>query len=108
MIMRIDGRRLLWALPLLVCFFLASTPAHAEMVIYPARLEIKEVEPGLFEVSFRTSGNTGKSTECSAGIAFCMYPVCQISQISGDANMKITRWRVSCLPDSLYGEGIWY
>ena len=77
-------------------------PVKAD-VIFPARLEIKEIEPGIFEVVFVLPVVQGKVLKAQP----ILPDRCKIlsdPEVSGDFNMKISKWQMSCLADSLHGE----
>jgi hypothetical protein len=100
--MRIDQWSILAAFLLLVCCFFTGIPANPDVVSL-ARLEIKEVEPGLFEVFFVLPVVQGKVLKAQPVLPSACTRISE-PQVTGDTNMKISRWRVSCLPDSLYGD----
>ena len=77
-------------------------PVKAD-VIFPARLEIKEIEPGIFEVVFVLPVVQGKVLKAQPILPDRCKRLTD-PEVSGDFNMKISRWQVSCLADSLHGE----
>lgn len=96
--------RLRWVLhlTLLVACLSLSIPCKADMV-FPARLEITEVEPGIFEVFFVLPVVQGKVLKAQPVLPSGCVPLTK-PVITGDYNAKISKWQVTCLPDSLYGQ----
>jgi len=85
------------------CLF-ASVPAKAD-VIYPARLQMTETEPGIFEVTFVLPVVNGKVLKARP----LLPEACQLLEepiIDGDAYTKQVRMRVACDPQALAGQKV--
>jgi hypothetical protein len=88
---------------LLVCLSWAQ-PAVADTV-YPARLELEEVEPGRFDVRF----NLPVQNQMVVKATPVLPPVCvepAPRQIASDPTEYAETWKVDCAPESLIGETI--
>jgi hypothetical protein len=86
----------------LICCLLSANQIRAD-IVSPTRLEIKEVEPGIFEVFFVQPVIQGKVLKAQPVLPSICVRLTD-PQISGDYNMKISQWRISCAADSLYGK----
>ena len=81
---------------------LSSAPIKAD-VVFPARLEIKEIQPGIFEVVFVLPVIQGKVLKAQPILpAECQWLT--EPQLSGNLNVRISRWQISCPSDALYGK----
>lgn len=83
-------------------FMLLSMPAKAD-ISFPARLEIVEISPGVFQVTFILPVVNGKVLKASP----VLPKVCeQTSTINteGNANIKKQTWQISCNSKNLSGE----
>ena len=91
-------RALLWSI------FLLPFSAQAD-IVYPARLELREIEPGIFEVYFVLPVINGQVLKAAPVFPeFCKNTT--EPEVSGNAYIKEMRWVISCEPRELYGENI--
>ena len=74
-------------------------------IVYPARLELTETQPGIFEVFFILPVVNGKVLKASPilpeACSYIMDP-----QITGTANTKRLTWSIDCKGEDLYGKQI--
>ncbi len=88
---------------LLGCLF-ASVPAKGD-IIYPARLQMTETEPGIFEVTFVLPVVNGKVLKARP----LLPEACQLLVepiVDGDAYTKQISMRVACDPQALAGQKV--
>jgi hydrogenase/urease accessory protein HupE len=81
-----------------------TIPSWADMV-FPARLELKEVEPGVFEVNFNLPIISGKKLKARPVLPDVCRELTE-HEISGTPSSYRESWQVSCSPEELYGEQI--
>ncbi len=84
--------------------FALALPARAD-IVYPARLELMEITPGVFEVRFVLPVFQGKVLKAQPVLPDFCTPLEAAAQY-GDANSVVTRWRVSCEAADLPGQTI--
>ncbi|THD65695.1 hypothetical protein E7Z59_13980 [Robertkochia marina] len=93
---------LLQGILFLMCFIPLAARAD---IVYPARLELREVDPGIFEVYFVLPVINGKVIKAAPVFPdFCS--MLEEPQMSGNMYVKETRWRIQCEPQQLYGQSI--
>ncbi len=89
----------------MLLFSMLSPFISSADITYPARLEMQEVEPGIFEVYFVLPVINGKVLK-----AYPVFPdFCQAisePEISGNAFVKEMKWKLQCSTQRLYGENI--
>lgn len=91
-------RLLIW------CLLLLPFNMKAD-IVYPARLELQEVEPGVFQVYFVLPVIQGKVLKAAPVFPdFCNY--LEDPQVTGNAYVKEMRWTITCDPRELYGQNI--
>ncbi|WP_224489237.1 hypothetical protein [Robertkochia flava] len=91
-------RSLLW------CMLLLPFSIKAD-IVYPARLELQEVEPGVFEVYFVLPVIQGKVLKAAPVFPeFCKN--LETPKVTGNAYVKEIRWTIKCDPQELYGQNI--
>ena len=74
-------------------------------IVYPARLELKETQPGIYEVYFVLPVIQGKVLKAAPVFPeFCK--ALEDPRISGNAYIKELRWSIACEPEALYGQSI--
>ncbi|MCA6074967.1 hypothetical protein [Fulvivirga sedimenti] len=86
-----------------IILFLIPKTASAD-IVYPARLEITEISPGVYEVYYVLPVVQGKVLKAEA----ILPELCQLitdRKIGGDAFIKWERWTIRCT-ESLHGKKI--
>ena len=90
---------------ILLCMSLLLPFSVSADIVYPARLELNEVEPGVFDVYFVLPVIQGKVLKAAPVFPdFCS--MLSEPQITGTMYVKETRWRIQCEPQQLYGQNI--
>ena len=79
-------------------------PARAD-IVYPARLQLSETAPGLFEVVFTLPVINGRILRAQPVFPEFCSPVSEPS-VTVDAFQKKTRWEIRCQNTSLHGQQI--
>lgn len=97
-----------WAKLLFRCILvlvLFQTSTLKADISFPARLELIEVEPGIFEVMFVLPVIQGKVLKATPVLPdLCEYLGSPV--IEGNENFKIMRWRIACDPKLLAGQRV--
>ena len=89
---------------ILLCLLLSSFPARAD-IVYPARLQLTETAPGVFEVVFILPVIQGKVLRAQPVFPEFCTPVTEPA-IEADAFQKKTFWRIQCENTVLNGQQI--
>ena len=79
-------------------------PIQAD-IIFPARLELKEIESGIFEVNFNLPIISGRRLKARPLLPDVCRELTQ-HEIKGTSSSYRESWKVSCSPEELYGEQI--
>ncbi|MBL7472708.1 hypothetical protein [Robertkochia sediminum] len=91
-------RSLLW------CLLLMPLSIKAD-IVYPARLELQEIQPGVFVVYFVLPVIQGKVLKAAPVFPeFCSY--LEDPKVTGNAYVKEMRWTLQCDQKELYGQSI--
>jgi hydrogenase/urease accessory protein HupE len=88
----------------IVSLLFLAIPVQAD-IIFPARLELKEVEPAVFEVNFNLPIISGKKLKARPLLPDVCQNLTEREVLVSPSSYRET-WRISCQPEHLYGERI--
>lgn len=89
---------------LLLLFFLLGFPVRAD-IVYPARMQLTEITPGMFEVIFILPVINGKILKAEPVFPEFCSPITQ-PEIQIDSYQKKSSWKIQCEFSSLHGQQI--